>query len=142
MNEQEAREKIVKILEEAYEPIEYVDDYTHAVQIYFPSNEDVADTLIAAGIGDVSELQKECDSKEEAYNKCYFDFKHWKDKAKEYKHRVSKAERALRNLAQFCAKGAGYYLQSDETAKKREQELYDEWIKQAEKELAEEANND
>lgn len=69
------------------------------------------DALIAAGIGDVKEAE----------------------------HRAEVAERALRNLGQFCAKGAGYYMQSDETAKKREQELYDEWIKQAEKELAEES---
>ena len=27
-------------------------------------------------------LQKECDSKEEAYNKCYEDYRYWKDKAK------------------------------------------------------------
>ena len=39
--------------------------------------------------------EKECDSKEEAYNKCYFYFKYWKDKAKEYKHRAEVAERAL-----------------------------------------------
>lgn len=54
------------------------------------------------------------------------------------KHRAEVAERALRNLAQLCAKGAKYYLQSDKAVKERERELYDEWINNAEKELAEE----
>lgn len=57
--------------------------------------EKIADDLILSVIGDAIELQKECDSKEEAYNKCYFDYKHWKDKAEEYKHRAEVAEREL-----------------------------------------------
>lgn len=69
----------------------------------------LADALIAANIGDVAE----------------------------WKHRAEVAERALRSLAQLCAKGAKYYLQSDKAVKERERELYNEWIKQAEKELAE-----
>ena len=60
---------------------------------------------------------------------------------KSLKRRAGSSERALRNLAQLCAKGARYYLQSAEVEKEREQELYDEWIKQAEKELAEEEEN-
>lgn len=44
---------------------------------------------------EIARLTKECDSKEEAYNKCYFDYKYWKDKANEYKHRAEVAERAL-----------------------------------------------
>ena len=57
-------------------------------------------------------------------------------------HRAEVAERALRSLAQLCAKGAKCYLQSDKAVKERERELYDEWIKQAEKELAEEKKDD
>lgn len=71
-----------------------------------------ADALIEAGIGDVKETE----------------------------HRAEVAERALRSLAQLCAKGAKYYLQSDKAVKEREQELYDEWIAQSEKDLAEEKN--
>lgn len=54
------------------------------------------------------------------------------------KRRAEVAEKALRNLAQFCAKSARFYLQSNKAVKEREQELYDEWIAQAEKDLAEE----
>lgn len=43
----------------------------------------------------MDDIQKECKSKEEAYNKCYIEYKYWKDKAKEYKHRAEVAERAL-----------------------------------------------
>lgn len=60
----------------------------------------------------------------------------------DYKHRAEVAERALRNLAQLCAKGAKYYLQSDKAVKERERELYDEWINNAEKEISEEKKND
>ena len=54
----------------------------------------------------------------------------------EAQHRAKFAERVLRSLARLCAKGAKYYLQSDKAVKERE--LYDEWINNAEKELAEE----
>ena len=72
---------------------------------YGEAAEYVADALIAAGIGDVKDTE----------------------------HRAEVAERALKNLAKLCAKGARYYLQSDKAVKERERELYDEWIKQAEK---------
>lgn len=57
----------------------------------------IIDAFIANGIGDVSELQKECDSKEEAYNKCYFDYKYWKDNAKEYKQLCNDLEQRLKS---------------------------------------------
>lgn len=89
--------------------------------------EQVADALISANIGDVAawkeraekhrvqvlpdgtlkqlygdeeveQIVKERDSKEEAYNKCYFDYRYWKDKAKEYKHRSEVAEGRLEKL--------------------------------------------
>lgn len=76
------------------------------------TNEILADKLIAAGIGDTTNLIVENEV----------------------------LRRALRSLAQLCAKGARYYLQSDEAVKERERELYNEWIKQAKKELAEVKN--
>ena len=81
---------------------------------YVIQPDDLADALIAAGIGDTTNLIVENEV----------------------------LQRALRSLAQLCAKGAKYYLQSDEAIKERERELYNEWIKQAEKELAEEKNNE
>lgn len=118
MNEQELREKIVKILEEAYEPIEYGDDDIHGAQIYFPSNEDVANALISAGIGDVSE----------------------------YKHRAEVAERAVREFAvQVGCKSCPFYCRcgiDSPNAKNDYQECYEAILRQAEKELQEERKDD
>lgn len=66
---------------------------------------DCVDALIEAGIGDTTNLIVENEV----------------------------LQRALRSLAQLCAKAARFYLQSDKAVKERERELYDEWIKQAEK---------
>ena len=120
MREQELREKIKNtILEKIIaEPL----DASIAIEI--------ASALIEAGIGDVSELQKECDSKEEAYNKCYFDYKHWKYKAKEYKHRAEKAESALMNavkvIVDTCEANPNYAY------------FYNKFLQQAEEKLQEE----
>ena len=65
MSNDELKKKIVKILEEGYTPIEY-DDWDFG-QTYFPTNEDVADALIAAGIGD-TEWQHD------VFKKTYMDF--------------------------------------------------------------------
>ena len=65
MSNDELKKKIVKILEEGYTPIEY-DDWDCG-QTYFPTNEDVADALIAAGIGD-TEWQHD------VFKKTYMDF--------------------------------------------------------------------
>lgn len=123
-----------------------------------------ADALIAANIGDVTEwkeraekhrvialpggrikqlysdeeveqIVKERDSKEEAYNKCYFDYRYWKDKAKEYKHRAEVAERALRKAVSVL--DAEYRAFGVNRENKTEQRIKN-FIEQAEKELAEE----
>ena len=71
MNEQELREKIVRILKEAYEPIEYGDDDVHGPQVHYPSDEDAVDALISNGIGDVSEWKRRTEVAERAlYNAC------------------------------------------------------------------------
>lgn len=118
MSNDELKKKIVKILEEGYTPIEY-DDWDCG-QTYFPTNEDVADALIAAGIGDVKEAE----------------------------HRAEVAERALRNAAPRlnCRGGIGkgfckvdecryYHCDNDEGCIKAH-------LEQAEKELAEESKDD
>lgn len=134
----------------------------------------MASALIAAGIGDVTEwkeraekhrvialpggrikqlysdeeveqIVKERDSKEEAYNKCYFDYRYWKDKAKEYKHRAEVAEKDLerhkRALSCACYDKARTYSPNDdwrEVAKKFEHD----YLQQSEKELVEEKKDD
>ena len=113
MNNDELKKKIVEILEEGYAPIEYDDgDWG---QTYFPTNEDVADALIAAGIGDVKEAE----------------------------HRVAVAERALRDRATYCAmEGMDYFSLTSVAIEARAKELYKSWRREAEKELAEEGKDD
>ena len=104
MSNDELKKKIVKILEEGYTPIEY-DDWD-CVQTYFPTNEDVADALIAAGIGD----------------------------AKEAEYRAEVAERALLTVCTNVVTDEEDGL----VVEPRARVLYKAYLKQSEKELAEE----
>ncbi len=88
MNKQELRDKIIGIVLDV--PITGIK--IREILGGEAAANSIADALISADIGDVSELQKECDSKEEAYNKCYSDYKYWKDRAKEYEYRAEMAE--------------------------------------------------
>ena len=128
MNNEELKKKIAIAVAHSYD--DWVEeDYARRIQkIDFDK---LADALILAGIGDVKEAKFESDHY----------WRMWQGALVELEraiHRAEVAEKALKNLAQLCAKGARYYLQSDKAVKERERELYDEWIKQAEKELAEE----
>lgn len=110
------------------------------------TNEMLADALIEAGIGDVTEWKERAKKHRvrvlpDGTIKQLYSAEEVEDidrQREEYKHRAEVAERALRSLAQLCAKGAKYYLQSDKAVKERERELYDEWINNAEKEISEE----
>ena len=82
----------------------------------------------------MEQIVKERDSKEEAYNKCYFDYRYWKDKAKEYKHRTEVAERAL-NCA--CYDKARTYCPNDDWREVAKEYKCD-YIQQAEREIEEE----
>ena len=88
----------------------------------------------------MSGLQKECDSKEETYNECYIDYKHWKHKAKEYKHRMEVVEKALNSACFILAKN--YYTGGKEDWAKRGAECTAFYREQAEHELAEDREND
>ena len=114
MTEQELREKIVKKLN-------IIQDYGYVCRIdgtsgtcHNVSNESVADALIAAGIGDVSE----------------------------WKHRAKIAERAVREFAvQVGCKSCPFYCRcgiDSPNAKNDYQECYEAMLRQAERELQEE----
>lgn len=88
MTNEELKKKIVKILEEGYTPVEYDDgDW---VRTYFPTNEDVADALIAAGIGDVEEAEHRAEVAEQKATA-------WKDCANKWqKYYKEQAEREIK----------------------------------------------
>lgn len=97
----------------------------------------IANALVFDGIGDIDEIQKECDSKEEAYNKCYEDYRYWKDTAKEYEYFKKVAEKQVICLAEdianlVCKEGNKDYLL---------QKLLDSSRAQAEKEVRKEYDN-
>lgn len=149
LTNEELKKKFVEILEEGYTPIEYDDgDWG---QTYFPTNEDVADALIAAVIDDVKDLQAQVNVLEmtniflqAGYDDAEGDRLYWVNKYKEAEHRADVAERALRNAAPRlnCRGGLGkgfckvdkcdyYHCNNDDGCVKAH-------LDQAEKELAEE----
>ena len=148
MTNDELKMKIVDILKEAMKPIEFGGDREHAPEVHYPTEEEIADALIAAGIGDLKEhrifagkdgsikqlysgeevekiVKERKELKDELRSKV--EYIHEQDEVvKEYKHRAEVAERALKiadELGELCGKKQDY-------------------IQQAEKELSEEEKDD
>ena len=116
MNREETKKKLVEELKKAMAPIEYGGDREHAPEVHYPSEEEIADALIAAGLRfgetltatfDLMALEREHDLERRLANA---------------EHRAEVAERAL----QLMARGECTFASP---------EYYRE---QAEKELAEE----
>lgn len=126
MDNEELKKKIIEILEEGYTPVEYDDgDWG---QTYFPTNEDVAGALIAAGL--VADVRSLADGNCVLYvkGKGFMRLYNEQDINKMI-HRAEVNEKMFNNL----------YEEISENMRV----LSKEWYKyQAEKELAEEKNND
>ena len=146
MTEQETREKIVGIITH-----EYVTDKDYAY-IFDPRIEEkinnMADALIAAGIGDVSEYKEKLKLHRVFVRKDGGDIKvlygnnevdEIVKERNEYKHRAEVAERALLlSCADVMSDIQTIVFPKTKTQVSGKQELYDYYIKQAEKELSEE----
>ena len=126
MTEQELREKIVEVLTEAMKPIEYGGDSEHAPEFHYPTEEELANALIKAGIGNISEYKHHAEVSEMAL-----------DKATElaYEYRIEADTLSCSSCPMFhifdSCKERGLYK---DCAKRWKEEL----LKQAEKELQEE----
>lgn len=149
MTNEELKKKIVEVLKKAMEPIEYGGDSEHAPEVHYPTEEEIADALIAAGIGDVREAKFEGDHY----------WRMWQGALVELEraeHRALVAERALKNMAAdywgvecFChgcsesrcreSCGEKYLVYDEEDAVSC---LFKNFLEQAEKELAEERKDD
>ena len=123
--------------------------------MYKDAAEYIADALIAAGIGDVKDLQAQVNALEmtnialqAGYDDAEKDRLYWVDKYKEAEHRADIAERALRNAAPRlnCRGGLGkgfckvdkcdyYHCNNDDGCVKAH-------LDQAEKELMEEEKDE
>ena len=138
MTNEELRTKIVEILEETeYEWTEEKNGYI--LQIFYDK---LADALIAAGIGDVKE-HRIFIGKDGSIKQLYSgeEVEQIVKERDEYKHRAEVAERALKKLASFFAHNAKFL--KDEREKERYQKtIFDDWINQAEEELAEEGKDE
>ena len=150
MTNEELKKRIVEIVEKVYTPVEYDDgDWG---QTDFPTNEDVADALIEAGIGDVSELKNhrliaeyllipEDDNTYALPNtpirvKQLYSGEEVEQIVKErdeYKHRAEVAEMTLKFV---CRTQENLNILVDGKPWTKE-EIYNRYIEQAEKELAE-----
>lgn len=92
MTNEELKKKIVEILEEGQTPVEYDDgDWG---QTYFPTNEDVADALIAAGIGDTTNLIVENEVLQRDVDNLARTLEEGAEELQEVQHRAEVAERA------------------------------------------------
>ena len=154
------REKIIKAIDEWANKAVKANEFDGA-SVYNPHNAaELADALIAAGIGDVSELKKHrvvvekslIPEDDNAYvlpnipptvKQLYSgeEVEQIVKEREEYKHRAEVAERALKKLASFFAHNAKFL--KDEREKERYQKtIFDDWINQAEEELAEEGKDE
>ena len=104
MTNEELKKKIESIIRNAKRDFAYCVPEEWAVKV-------LADALIAAGIGDVKDLQAQVDALEmtnmalqAGYDDAEKDRLYWVDKYKEAEHRAEVAEKALRNAvrAQDC----------------------------------------
>ena len=141
MNREETKKKLVEELKKAMAPIEYGGDREHASEVYYLTEEEIAEALIEAGVRFTESLTA-------TFNKM--------DMLREHQlvcrlanaeHRAEVAERALRNAAARlnCRGGLGkgfcrvdkcdyYHCNNDEGCVKAH-------LQQAEKELAEEGKD-
>lgn len=143
------REKIIKVIDEWANKAVKANKFDGA-SVYNPHNAaELADALIAAGIGDVTEWKEKAKKHRvqvlpDGTIKQLYSDEEVEDIARqrdEYKHRAEVAERALKKLASFFAHNAKFL--KDEREKERYQKtIFDDWINQAENELAEERKDD
>lgn len=153
------REKIIKVIDKWANKAVKANKFDGA-SVYNPHNAaELADALIVAGIGDVSCLREHrviaeyslVSDDDNPYiipnvplrvTQLYSgeEVEQIAKERDEYKHRAEVAERALKKLASFFAHNAKFL--KDEREKERYQKtIFDDWINQAEEELAEEGKD-
>lgn len=136
MNNEELKKKIVDIALHA----EWTDMFGDHNSIGKYAANAIADALIAAGIGDVKSLEISDASKEQSSINYYCEMRECKDKCRAAEHRAEVAERALYNLAKEFVDMQGY--EKWDIAILAKEIVVPDYIKQAEKELAEEREDE
>ena len=151
MTEQETRGKIFNIIREFN-----VKKRRYSTHTEPSDDEELADALIAAGIGDVKDLQVQVDSLEitnialqAGYGDAENDRLYWVNKYKEAEHRAEVAERALKNACEDVKGLVSFLIELSERVDGLRVEDYlpeesepKAYINRAEKELAEEGKDE
>ena len=133
MNREETKKKLVEELKKGMAPIEYGGGREHAPEVHYPSEEEIDDALIAAGLRFCENLTATFDLM--ALER-YYDLER---RLAEAEHRAEVAERALLRLCDETMQDV-VVVMYPKTMKqvKNKQELFDYCMEQAEKELQEE----
>ena len=151
MNNDETKKKVVEILFPVLKGNRISCNEENACkQCWFPCEVDrladsLADVLIAAGIGDVKDLHAQVDALEitnialqAGYDGAEKDRFYWVNKYKEAELRAEVTERALMTVCTNVVKDE----EDDLAIEPRARVLYKAYLKQAEKELAEERKDE
>ena len=145
MNNDELKKKIVAVLKPAIKAGNISCNEENACKkCWFPceierTSERLADALIAAGIGDTSDLEVKCEVLQRDVDNLTRTMEEGAEELKEAQHRWEVAERALFDIALYCAKeDLDYFSLTTVAVESRAKELYGGWVRQAEKELADE----
>ena len=145
MTNEELKKKIVEILEETeYEWTEEKNGYI--LQIFYDK---LADALIAAGIGDVKDVEAEANRYEMLYKLQNRDMALAERRAHDVEHRAEVAEMALKNACEDVKEIVSFLIELSERVDGLHVEGYlpeesepKAYINRAEKELAEERKDD
>lgn len=134
MNREETKKKLVEELKKAMAPIEYGVDIEHAPEVHYPTEEEIAEALIEAGLRFTESLTA-------TFNKMALLREHQLVcRLANAEHRAEVAEKALNSACFILAKN--YYTDGKEDWAKRGAECATFYREQAERELAEEGKDD
>lgn len=134
MNREETKKKLVEELKKAMAPIEYGVDIEHAPEVHYPTEEEIAEALIEAGLRFTESLTA-------TFNKMDLLREHQLVcRLANAEHRAEVAEKALNSACFILAKN--YYTDGKEDWAKRGAECATFYREQAERELAEEGKDD
>lgn len=145
MTKDELKKKIVKVLKET---INWTTDYSIPIGIVYKSELDkIADALISAGIGDVKDVEAEANRYEMLYKLQNRDMALAERRAHDAEHRAEVAEMALKKFAENITCEDCPFFSDCASSEKMEDLMHSnycfaEYLKQAEKELAEEEKDD
>ena len=141
MNREETKKKLVEELKKEMAPIEYGGDREHAPEVHYPTEDEIAEALIEAGVRFTESLTvtfNKMDLLREHQLVC---------RLANAEHRAEVAEMGLKKFAENITCEDCPFFSDCASSEKMEDLMHSnycfaEYLKQAEKELAEEGKDD